>query len=510
MTIVQNNQFILTKVYGEALDRPNNLVALGTVAVMNPEQVIDLPGHFAVHVETGGLSRLIGSRYGLAQCFYHFDGRRLHHGADVRAVCRSAGLEWDWNWRALAAVSCFEHVLGEDSLHPLVSRLGAGEIVTVRNGSLETRVAPAPEAERFADPAGAAIDALVNFVQTHGRENAVVSMSAGFDSRAILAAFLASGIRPRLISGGYGTDVRMSKKIAAKYGLELEAIDLPLADFLDSRLDIARITSGSKTACNWHTYVYAKRARLNPDDQIFIGSNGEFARTFYFDRGAPFILADLLSRWTTPKFWNAKLARFAQLPEDGTNAALLDRLGPKQTEARAYLMRNYGGRLGDSMDEFYLRERVRNFIANGLALVGAFAKPRTPFVTTEWISAIRQTPRRMKLGNAWHRFAIAKLEPSLLAFPVDDTTRPMGRRAELKYWTGRVGHTRDTAPMDYASLFAAAPFETALDAAIERLDDIVDRGAVRRFQQSASRQERTRTLSYLMALGSFKESLAQP
>jgi asparagine synthase (glutamine-hydrolysing) len=234
-------------------------------------------------------------------------------------VCQSAGLDWQWNWRALAAVSCFEHVLGNDSLHPLVSRLGAGEIVTVRGGSLDLRVAPPPEVERFADPAGAAMDALM-----------------------------------------------------------------------------------------------------------------------------------------------------------------------------------------------YLRERVRNFIANGLALVGAFARPRTPFVTTEWISAIRQTPRRMKLGNAWHRSTIAKLEPSLLAFPVDDALRPMGRRAELNYWTGRVGHTKDTPAMDYAALFAAASFEAAIDHAINRLDDVVDRDAAGRFLESASRQERTRTLSYLMALGTFKELLAQP
>jgi asparagine synthase (glutamine-hydrolysing) len=507
VTFAQNNQFSLIKIYGEVLVRTDKLEQ---IAAESPEQIVDLPGHFAVHLQTGGLSRLIGSRYGLAQCFYHFDGRRLHHGADVRSVCQSAGLDWQWNWRALAAVSCFEHVLGNDSLHPLVSRLGAGEIVTVRGGSLDLRVAPPPEVERFADPAGAAMDALMSYVQRYGGENPVVSMSAGFDSRVILAAFLASGIRPRLVSGGYGTDVRMSKKIAAKYGLELEAIDLPVADFLDSRLDIAQLTSGSKTACNWHTYVYAKRAGLKPSDQIFIGSNGEFARTFYFDRGAPFILADLLSRWTVPKFWNAKLARFAHLPEDGTNPGLLSRLGPRQQEARAYLLQNYGGPLGDSMDEFYLRERVRNFIANGLALVGAFARPRTPFVTTEWISAIRQTPRRMKLGNAWHRSTIAKLEPSLLAFPVDDALRPMGRRAELNYWTGRVGHTKDTPAMDYAALFAAASFEAAIDHAINRLDDVVDRDAAGRFLESASRQERTRTLSYLMALGTFKELLAQP
>jgi hypothetical protein len=116
----------------------------------------------------------------------------------------------------------------------------------------------------------------------------------------------------------------------------------------------------------------------------------------------------------------------------------------------------------------------------------------------------------MKLGNAWHRSTIAKLEPSLLAFPVDDTPRPMGQRAELNYWTGRVGHTKDTPPMNYAALFEAAPFATALDNAIDRLNDIVDRDAVGRFLESASRQERTRTRSYLMALGAFKELLAQP
>jgi hypothetical protein len=65
-------------------------------------------------------------------------------------------------------------------------------------------------------------------------ERAVVSMSAGFDSRVILSSVLSAGYKPRLLSMGYdnSTDVVVSRSISSDLDLPLDVVSLEADDYI--------------------------------------------------------------------------------------------------------------------------------------------------------------------------------------------------------------------------------------------------------------------------------------
>ncbi|HTO02285.1 MAG TPA: hypothetical protein VL069_01225, partial [Opitutus sp.] len=104
-----------------------------------------------------------------------------------------------------------------------------------------------------------------------------------------------------------------------------------------------------------------------------------------------------------------------------------------QNTITSELAAQYGqGSLGEFIDSFYLMERVRNFIGNGIELYSDVAAVRLPFLQKDWIEAVRGMPRSMRLSCRWHKFALGKLCPALLDFPSDDTNAPMGRNESIK------------------------------------------------------------------------------
>jgi hypothetical protein len=303
----------------------------------------------------------------------------------------------------------------------------------------------------------------------------VISMSAGFDSRLILAAFLALGMKPNLLVMGTdgSTDATIAIEIARKFKLPLEHVPLNGSRMISDRSLIARLTSGTKTIDNWHTYEYvAARNGRDRGTSIWIGSNGEFARTFFFDRGLQFYAANALGSPLVRKFWDIKVRRRA-LP-DFLRPFLVEELRqclePEKQIAR--LLRFFPQRsLGDTNDQLYL-ERVRQFIANGLSLVSTRYSPRTPFLHPKWIAAIRRMPRHLKLGNHWHRLAIKQLYPKLLGFPYDSTGKPMSQRPGFRYWFGFSPHSRNVPYFDYVNFFNSPRFLAAYKTAIPTLDGI--------------------------------------
>jgi hypothetical protein len=98
-----------------------------------------------------------------------------------------------------------------------------------------------------------------------------------------------------------------------------------------------------------------------------------------------------------------------------------------------------GGDFLSSLDHFYYHQRVKNFIGNGLKLYGQFGKVVAPMADPHWVAVAKSMPRRLKLGSRWHRHAIAKLCPELLAFPEQATGRPMALDPGFVYRKKSVG-----------------------------------------------------------------------
>ncbi len=502
------------RLYGEVLEGTGGLCAQ---LRWNPAAVIDWPGEFSIAWQEGPGTKLLCSRNGLSQLFYCCTPQRLYFGGSVLEVVRKARLAWEWNWRSLACLAYFGHTVGDDTLHARVRRVGAGQIVGWRGGELSKTTLAAPQTGSR-DALVTAAEALCRFVETHGSDDAVLSMSAGFDSRVLLACFLECGIRPRLLVMGRedATDARVAETIAFTFALPLQIVDVPASDYFRCRQRIVSLTSGTKTWDHWHTYVYGQRAGLTRDDKLFIGSNGEFARSYYFDRGLPSLAASGMGSVAGQLFWGAKLRRRAPLPSaaDGLASELDYWFHDGKKELLAAITKGYDLPFAEALDEFYLRERVRSFISNGLALVSDVCRPRTPFLDSEWINAVRQLPRRFRLADRWHRLALETLCPTLLNFPIDDTTRPMGSRPRIRNWLGGAGHGPTTHYVDYDSLFRSRDFLDYLFKTIGLIETVIEpekaRHWIRKCLSFSDRQATTRSLAYLATLVSWMEAVGNP
>ena len=436
--------------------------------------IAELEDRFAVAYQAGSRTSLFCSADGVTQLFYAVQGGALHYGSSVSDVIGSAGLNWQWNYEALADLATFGHVIGDHTLHAAVRRVGSAELVTWDGLALSRKKL---DIQRYStgDPSKEAIEVLLETVRAEAGTDDLISLSAGFDSRMILAAFLALGMRPNLLVMGAdrSTDATIATEIARKFNLPLEHVPLDGNRMITDRSLIVRLTSGTKTIDNWHTYEYIAAGNgPAPGTGIWIGSNGEFARTFFFDRGLQFYVANALGSPLVRKFWDAKVRRNA-LP-DSLRPFLVEELREclKPEKQIARLLQFFPQRsLGDTNDQLYL-ERVRQFVANGLRLVSTRYPPRTPFLHPKWIAAVKRMPRHLKLGNHWHRLAISHLCPELLRFPYDTSGKPMSQGPGFRYWLGFSPHSRNIPYFDYVNFFNSPRFREVYKMAIPALNGI--------------------------------------
>jgi hypothetical protein len=108
----------------------------------------------------------------------------------VSDVIGSVGLNWQWIHEDLADLATFGHVIGDHTLHATVRRVGSAKLVTWDG--------LAPSSRRQSE-------VLLEAVRAEAGTDDLISLPAGFDSRMILAAFLAPGMRPNLPGNGCGS-----------------------------------------------------------------------------------------------------------------------------------------------------------------------------------------------------------------------------------------------------------------------------------------------------------------
>ena len=443
---------------------------------------------------------------GVTQLFYAIRDGKFHYGDTVSDVVDAAGFDWKWDYDALTNLAVFGHLIGKQTLHPGVSRLGKGELVRW-NGSGISSKTYVVEQKISSNPVNDAIDSLLDTVSSQSRPGDVISVSAGFDSRVILAAFLSLGLKPNLVVMGAenSTDVLIASQIAKTFNLHLEHVPVSGTRGLSDRSLITRLTSGTKTIENWHTYEYTAGASSPAGSGIWIGSNGEFARTFFIDRGLQFYAANAIGTPMVKKFWQTKISRNS-LP-DAIRPALTDEfLECLKSEKQLAQLQSFfpGHSLAEVNDHLYL-ERVRQFIANGLRLVSTKYTPKTPFLDPRWIAAVQRMPRRWKLGNRWHRHAIGRLFPKLLAFPYDSSGVAMGNPPGLKYWLGFTPHSNSVPFFDYRTFVKSKEFLQVYASSIKSL-----RGLFRNDESHLLLNDwPLRTTTYFAALSFYCEMLQE-
>jgi len=399
----------------------------------------NLIGEYVIVIENNIETYLITSAYGVCQYYYTVQENNLFHDDTVIGVLKKSGLSWAWNWTTLADLSFLDHVLENDTLHSQIYRVLPGSTLHFQQGSLTLSSLKWEDLNPFfsAKPS-TALNLFNQSIETWAKDDVVVSMSGGFDSRVILSSLLKQGCKPSLLTMGSenSTDVVISQQIASELGLDLSVVKLNIEDYLKYGYRVAALTNGTKTARHWHTYLYCLPIK-DADSVFFVGTNGEFARTFYFDKGR----MAMIKNWLDPssnlrQVWQQRLNSIFK-PEEikGLHPGFAQEFDENHQSMRLKrLMDLSHNTLLPGLDRFYLEQRVKNFMGNGLKLYSENVSWRAPFLSAEWISTIWNLPRSWKLGSNWHRFAIQKNYPKLLNFPEEGKAERMYAKAPLGYW----------------------------------------------------------------------------
>ena len=372
-------------------------------------------------------------------------GAHWVHAPTVFECCQKAALPWRWNWDALAQLVLFEHVLGNASLHVDIERVPARSVLRLCGAKREVITEPfwsELHAERRLRtlPTDAAEVLLEVLGELPVLNRYSLSLSAGYDSRLLLAGLtrLRRAVTTASMGSPEATDPRIAEQLARAMGCEFRRVDIEPQDYVRHADDIVRTTSGEKVFWHWHTAIYSRKVGFDPHTTHLAGSNGEFARSYFFDKGVAAELLDLCgySRWDR---WlglkNASKRRVAPAVRRA-----LDPSSPfaRALDARRQLEESYlQMRFGDGLDYFYAAERVRNFIGLGLALYRDSFPTMSPFLDARFIRVAAQLTRHNKLADRTPRALIGKLQPSLLEFPADESGRPMRQQPATFYFLRR-------------------------------------------------------------------------
>jgi asparagine synthase (glutamine-hydrolysing) len=193
-------------------------------------------------------------------------------------------------------------------------------------------------------------------------------------------------------------------------------------------LEIVKLTGGTKTAENWHTYIYPRKSHLPLGCNFFLGSNGEYARSNNTDYGAIARVANLFPSLAVPGWWRVRLKtiirREQRMFQDAELAGMSEGL---RSELDASGYRRRVAKLSalchntflEGFDRFFLEQTVRGFISNGLKLLSGRLSWRAPFIDRDWVQSVMNLPQKFKFNSHWHRFAIVQNEPRLLDFPFE-------------------------------------------------------------------------------------------
>lgn len=477
--------------------------------------LVSLAGSYSLAIRSSATVMLAGSAVGPGNLFYTHTSEGFFYATNIVDLLKRARLPWRWNWTALADLTALEHCVDGETLHTDVRKVRPGSVVRFDGRNLSTWQMPWTDrvSRQQASPEGA-VDALVESCRHYTDSDVVVSMSAGFDSRLLLACLLASGVKPRLLSMGHteSTDVRVSAAIARKFDLPFARVPLHAPAYMQLGTEIVRVTGGTKSFQNWHTYAYAKNAPFGKDSRVFIGANGEAARSYYLDKGVAAVAAQMLASAVAKNaFWTRKMRPIFRDDELAMlNPRFAAQFGGADFTARLQRLRDLSpGPLLQGLDRFYTEQRVSSFIANGLALIDVHARTAAPMLDRQWMSQVWNLPRRWKMGSQWHRFAIAKLCPALLAFEEEGTGEPMRQAPRSLYWLPTGGPRQPTVPyMDYARLLRSDELLKFVHDARDRLQPIAQPGLLPLvFNRHRSGDSRTRAASFMLTMLFFVDCL---
>lgn len=358
--------------------------------------------------------------------YYTCSRNQLYHGQNVFDVWKKSGAEWEWNQTALYAINNLDHSVDDLTIHKLIKRVPANStLIFFKN---ELTILKRKESLLAVQKKVSIEEGIHNFKlllkdyfsDTH--KNYFLSLSAGFDSRLLLASMLHFNIRPSLATMGNEdtTDVRIASAIAKDLGLQHEHFVLNKNDYFDPKKinKIIELTSGTKPMRHWHTYFFIEHFKNLPNTTHFAGSNGEVIRSYYFDKGMLSKLLNYSGNYGFEFAINQKLKR-------GDQVVIESLKEPEYKKEVQQIFFNEAPELSfmQRLAFSYCKERVRHFTGKGLALYNACLPTISPFLDTRFLEIKASLENKFTLNNLFHKHCIRQLYPDLMKYPFSENSK---------------------------------------------------------------------------------------
>jgi asparagine synthase (glutamine-hydrolysing) len=152
-------------------------------------------------------------------------------------------------------------------------------------------------------------------------------------------------------------------------------------------------------------------------------------------------------------------------------------------------------------DRFYLEQRVKNAIGDGMKMYAANLSWKAPFLSREWVNAVWNMKQNMKFGSNWHRYAIHKNCPQLLGIQEEKTARPMRQSAEILYWMPFRKNLNRRLYSDYPLWFSTKIAREFIIDNSSIIDSIINRKVVEKIiTEHQVKKNRTSSISFIFAL----------
>jgi len=233
-------------------------------------------------------------KLGLFPIFHNRTGSKHILCSNRQLMAKRLGPDCSVNTQGVIELLAYGQLFNEVSILLGVTQLKAGR--TFQINASDGFIQQTPEKLAFLSNSYTSFNNSVDVFKYavsqcfEGPNRPIISLSAGLDSRLILAAALNQGLRP--ICLGYGesnsTDMIVASQIAEQFKLPFFRAGLSSSGRgWEIARRVARLGGGEVPTQHGHALLDENLLSITQGRSIITGTGGECYRAFYYDRGMP-------------------------------------------------------------------------------------------------------------------------------------------------------------------------------------------------------------------------------